>query len=97
MNNNLYPGYMYDQPNQMNWPKDNNFYYPQNINPQDERFFLAPFVVGGLAGTALGYGIANNNQINKGGPGCCGQPVYFYPQPQPYPYPYMYSNTNFYN
>ena len=30
----------------------------------------APFVVGGLAGTALGYGIANKNQINNPRP-CC--------------------------
>ncbi|MCI8548645.1 MAG: hypothetical protein HFJ38_07170 [Bacilli bacterium] len=67
------------------------------INPSvggyyDERGFFIPFVVGGLAGGALGYGIANNNflahqsQPNQG----------FYPPirpccPGPYPvmpYPY---------
>ena len=46
-----------------NYPimNDNSTYYSD-----DERFFLAPFLFGGLAGTALGYGIANNNQINNG-------------------------------
>lgn len=33
-------------------------------NPEDERFFLAPFLLGGIAGTALGYGIQNNNMQN---------------------------------
>lgn len=67
-----------------------------------DRFFFAPFLVGGLAGTALGYGIANNNQINRP---CCGgmQPVFV----QPYPYPVYQqqpygsfsstSTNNFYN
>ena len=60
---------------------------------EDERFFLAPFLVGGLAGTALGYGIANNNQINGG---CCQgyyqpiQPIYSYP------YPITTSNNYYY-
>lgn len=61
----------------------------------DERFFWAPFVVGGLAGTALGYGIANNNQINNG----TMQPVYpAYPYPiyQSYPIYPTYSNSNNY-
>lgn len=66
----------------------------QNLNNyhQDERFlpFLGPFIVGGVAGTALGYGLANNNQINK--QPCCGQPVYYYPYPPQYP---MY-NQNYY-
>ena len=39
-------------------------YYPTSYE-EDERFFLAPFLIGGLAGTALGYGIANHNQINQ--------------------------------
>ena len=40
--------------NNMNIPKKFN---NQNYVYQDgDRFFLAPFVVGGLAGTALGYG-----------------------------------------
>ena len=54
------------------------------------RFFWAPFVVGGLAGTALGYGIANNNynRPNYGfGMPCC--PMYY----QGYP---MYTNNYYY-
>lgn len=76
----------------------NNF---TNANPeiypdaQDDRFFLAPFVVGGLAGTALGYGIANNNQLNNQGQCCYNRPPMYYPQPI-YPYPYMYSSNNYY-
>lgn len=62
----------------------------------DERFFWAPFVVGGLAGTALGYGIANNNQLNNGS----WQPVYpMYPYPvyQSYPvYPSYSTSNNYY-
>ena len=43
----------------------NNYQSPYIVNNSDEeRFFFAPFLIGGLAGTALGYGIANNNQIN---------------------------------
>ena len=59
----------------------------------DERFFWAPFVVGGLAGTALGYGIANNNQIQQ------NQMGYYYPAYPIYPnYPVFptYSNSNYY-
>ncbi len=54
--------------------------YPVSYgNPDDERFLFAPFLLGGLAGTALGYGIANNNQ----------NPTYYpvYPMYPPYPYP----------
>lgn len=60
----------------------------------DERGFWVPFVVGGLAGGALGYSIANNNFLsnnnnNNGyypmGPGprpCCGQgPIFVTPYP----------------
>lgn len=76
----------------------NNQIYPE---AQDERFFFAPFLVGGLAGTALGYGIANNNQLNNNnGGGCCGGPVFFYPQQpmmaQPAPYMYSSNSNNFY-
>ncbi len=53
----------------------------------EERFFLAPFLVGGLAGTALGYGIANNNQINR--------PPYPVMPPVYYP-PYPIYTTNYY-
>lgn len=42
----------------------NNFEYPYEF--QDDRFLFTPFLVGGLAGTALGLGIANNNQMNNG-------------------------------
>ncbi len=37
--------------------------YPNNTTyyNEDDRFFLAPFLIGGLAGGALGYGIATNN------------------------------------
>jgi len=59
--------------------------------PEDDRFFLAPFLFGGLAGTALGFGIANNNQVNN-------QP--YYPMiPMYYSYPMMpptYSTSNNY-
>ena len=41
-----------------------NQYPPYYGNPEEERFLLAPFLLGGLAGTALGYGISNNNQNN---------------------------------
>ena len=64
--------------------------YPINPNyasQEDERFFWAPFVVGGLAGTALGYGIANNNQINH-------QP--YYPMYPVYPVYPSYSSYNYY-
>ncbi|MBQ3435999.1 MAG: hypothetical protein IJH18_01140 [Bacilli bacterium] len=60
-------------------------------NSNGDRFFWAPFVVGGLAGTALGYGIANNNQSHFYGnynQGCC--PMYYNP-----PYP-VYTNNYYY-
>ena len=47
----------------LNWLKD---YLKLDNYSDEERFFFAPFLIGGLAGTALGYGIANNNQINNG-------------------------------
>lgn len=90
---NYYPNY--DLRN--NKGIDGNNLYSQNYYPeaQDDRFFLGPFLVGGLAGTALGYGIANNNQIgNMPYP----QPMYFVPAPQQFnqPCPYMYSSNNNY-
>ena len=78
---------------------NNTLNYPsyEIQNPGDDRFFLAPFLVGGLAGTALGYGLANNNNYNN-------QPILygpFYPVQQPYPvynsyqpYPVNSSYTN---
>ena len=61
--------------------------YPNNkFNKQDDRF-LAPFLIGGIAGTALGYGIGNNNYYNR-------PPVYYVPAP---PYQYVpYNNNNYY-
>ena len=70
-----------------------NYPYSNNYN-QDDRFFLAPFLFGGLAGTALGYGIANNNQLNN--------QLYYpmvpmYPVYPIYPTPYTtYSSNNYY-
>ena len=59
----------------------------RGISNNDERFFMAPFLLGGLAGGALGYGIANSNQNNY-------YPVYpVYPT---YPYPVYPTNYNYY-
>ncbi len=58
---------------------------PTNVTNDGERFFLAPFLVGGLAGTALGYGIANNNR----------PPYPMYP-PMMIPSPYPVYTTNYY-
>ena len=61
----------------------NNYQYPMEY--QDDRFLFTPFLVGGLAGTALGLGIANNNQINN--PPYITYPNYqFVPVYQPVPY-----------
>ena len=54
-----------------------------------DRFYLAPFLVGGIAGTALGYGLANNNHQNNFG-GYYPQPIY----PMPIPYPCCGNNYN---
>ena len=67
----------------------NNYSYDYYQDGSDDTFLLAPFVFGGLAGTALGFGIANNNQLNNRPP-CCGMPMMPY-YPQPYP---TFSNTN---
>lgn len=60
-------------------PRSTTVYRSQVYPGQGDRFFLAPFLVGGLAGTALGYGIANNNQQNNNC--CCGGCMYPYPVP----------------
>lgn len=61
----------------------NNYQYPMEY--QDDRFLFTPFLVGGLAGTALGLGIANNNQINN--PPYMPYPNYqFVPVYHPVPY-----------
>lgn len=98
---NYDPSYDFYRNNQSSLNTNSNYYSSTNQEfyptSQDDRFFFAPFIVGGLAGTALGYGIANNNQLNN--QGCCGQPMVFVPQPiyqQPYMYqqPYTFSSTN---
>lgn len=69
----------------------NGYSYEVYQDSNDERFLLAPLVVGGLAGTALGFGIANNNQLNNRPP-CCGwqmMPMPYYPQGYP-----TFNNTN---
>ena len=62
----------------------------QVVYKDGDRFFWAPFVVGGLAGTALGYGLANNNQLNNYHGGYFPQPIY----PMPYNYPCCGNNYN---
>ena len=57
----------------------------EGVSADGERFFLAPFLVGGLAGTALAYGIANNNR-----------PTYPMYPPMYYPTPYPVYTTNYY-
>lgn len=87
----MYP-YKYIIPNNSSnmYRNTGSLQYTKGQNMQgDDRFFLTPFLVGGLAGTALGYGIANNNQINR--PQCCQFYPVYYPQQVP-----IYSNTNFY-
>lgn len=89
-----YPNYNVRNNNEL-YQTNNGVYMGGEFYPEatDDRFFLAPLVVGGLAGTALGYGIANNNQINNQGMPCCGQPMYFVPFQQ-YPQQPMYSSSN---
>ena len=84
-----YPS-MYQDFSSTNQRHASNSYYVD-----DDRFFLAPFLLGGVAGTALGYGIANNNQMNNNQG---YYPVYpVYPFYYNYPvYPTTYSNSNNY-
>lgn len=88
-------------PKKIDFPVKEQFMYRNNYPDifttgpfieNDERFLWAPFVFGGLAGTALGYGIANNNQLNNGNypPIVYGPPYPIYPN-----YP-TYNNTNYY-
>ena len=66
--------------------------YPNNVTyyGEDDRFLLAPFLLGGLAGTALGYGISTNNKQQ------------YYPMPMYYSYPVYptyyptYTSNNYY-
>ena len=58
-------------------------------NYSDDRFFGVPFLVGGIAGTALGYGLASN-QNNQG--------ETFYPVYPTVPmYPTYYQTTPIYS
>lgn len=86
---NYDPSYDFYRNNQSSLNTNSNYYSSTNQEfyptSQDDRFFFAPFIVGGLAGTALGYGIANNNQI-KGGYYMPPPPIYYYPSPVPYTY-----------
>jgi hypothetical protein len=92
----MYP-YNYIIPNNSNGMYRNTndlqgkiYSYDMYHDTNDDRFLLAPLVVGGLAGTALGFGIANNNQLNNKVP-CCGwqmMPMYY---SQPYP---IFNNSN---
>lgn len=69
--------------------------YQTTMQRNNDRGPFLPFVVGGVAGTALGYGIANNNYIsNQPRPPYpvpypvppCQMPAYYYPQRPPYYY-----------
>lgn len=74
-------------------PVQGTYTYPNQYTQDDERFFLAPFLFGGLAGTALGYGLANNNNNSMMVPMYPIYPVY----PTTYPMvPTYSSNTNYY-
>lgn len=64
----------------------NQVHYVNNYPNNNQRGLFFPFVVGGLAGTALGYGIANNNYNNR-------PPVYYYP---PVYYPAYPTQTPYY-
>ena len=68
--------------------------YPNNTTyyGEDDRFLLAPFLIGGLAGGALGYGIATNNNKQY-------YPMYpmYYPTYYTYPvYPTYSTSNNYY-
>lgn len=72
----------------------NNYNYQQfgnysNGYPEysEDRFLIAPFLLGGVAGTALGYGIASN----QGNQGNTYYPVY---PMMPY-YPTYYAGSTY--
>ena len=80
------------------YPMNYNYNYGSNSNPypsDGDRFLWAPFLVGGLAGTALGYGIANNQMSNQ-----TFYPVYPMVPATTYSYPmvptYTTSNNYYY-
>ena len=70
-----------------NYRRQNNI-YPNAVYYQDDRNLLLPFLFGGVAGTALGYGIANNNMYNR--PQFYYPPIYYRPYP-PIGVPYYYN------
>lgn len=76
------------------YPVVDSYAYPYSSN--DDRFFFAPFLFGGLAGTALGYGLASNQMNNQ----VAYYPVYpvyqTYPTYGPYPTTYSTSNNYYY-
>ena len=67
-------------------PNNRRVMYQNHPNNTQNDRFLAPFLIGGIAGTALGYGIGNNNYYNR--------PPYYVPY-QPYQY-IPYNNSNYY-
>lgn len=82
--------------NDYGMPTDVSFQtYPNEMSGNDDRF-LFPFLVGGVTGGAIGYGLANNNNNNN-------NPQIFYPFPPApmgqypmynQPYPIYYSCRN---
>ncbi len=55
----------YSIPNNGNYTYRTSSNNSSNAGYYDERGFWIPFVVGGLAGGALGYGVANNNFLSN--------------------------------
>lgn len=90
--------YNYSIPNnnQSMYEKSDNLNKVPYYSNNDERFLWAPFIFGGLAGTALGYGIANNNQLNSNGQ-CCNGGLYYNPYYNPYYQPYYNNGFPTYN
>lgn len=78
-------------PYNYNIPQFNRNMY-RGINNNDQRFigggFIAPLLLGGVAGYAIGN--TNNNNNNY------GRPTYFYPYYQQPFYPNNYSNNYYY-
>lgn len=87
--NNIIPNNYTGMYRNANGLQTDSYSYDVYHDTNGDRFLLAPFVFGGLAGTALGFGIANNNQLNNRPP-CCGwQMMPYYPQQYP-----TFNNTN---
>lgn len=73
----MYSSYNYNIPQF----RQNMYYRDTNNNDQRVFPFLAPLLLGGVAG----YAIGNN------------KPNYYYSQPYYYPYPTYYNNSYYYN